>query len=1047
MSSPENKSYLPVGLAGFSPWGSRSATPKPAASGRAGGEGPLEKQKGEDHAVSWKNRLNPKRYPEDCPSLNVRWFYAVDAPKRKPHLTAPSTDGKAVPTPKKYVSFGARDSRAVELAFQKLADEEDAKNHKDGQTKSGLSRHPSSGGQEATTETSSTGPDPTNDRRAKVPVNEDYLFDVDIAKRELGPAYWLGPIYEVRRGTWFYQEGTTLRPCDENLATQLEEGFLKVKPFRFPMQQRSSSKPRSRPTSLQAGEEVKLRSSSTDGRAQSPGHKADEGLTQEAPEPRIEAESSAPPQAQVQTHRLFGTYMNSVVTYQDSETAWILTDDFMSRMSSTVYQRFAGGGHLGGVKIVRGFRELGKGKESKPDDGKKAEGEKSSDTDRAPGVEKERNMENPLNRERKGSKSGDRESPIEVPDTAETPDQSQQTPESQARRKTLSRKVTNLVGSAEAEDPEKQEEEVRLREEHEIQDDYRDQDGEQDREIEHLILVTHGIGQRLGLRMESVNFVHDVNILRKTLKDVYVASADLQALNAEVEKLPKNCRVQVLPVCWRHLLDFPKQSRRQNRKENDVTDADVFEDDEEYPSLNDITVEGVPAIRNIITDLALDILLYQSAYREHISGIVLRECNHIYKLFKERNPNFKGHVSLMGHSLGSAILFDILCRQQSDEFPTKQSRRPDHSRSTSYSRPFKNRDLDLDFKVDSFFCVGSPIGLFQMLKGRTIAARQMPNAIPSESPLDPDSMDDPFLHAPVPTSKASQAEDKSETNSILPITVSSPKCAQLFNIFHPTDPIAYRIEPLISPAMSSLKPQPLPYTKKGIFGAPGAQGLSGIGAKVGQSVSGMWSSFSSNIASSILNRSLGITGDDVLASGTSNNPQAGASADQRALRMSVGAGTNTAGGGVIPTVPLPADAEGASEDRKRKLAGDSIQSGTAGKHPATLIESDLETLYAGFQKRRKSHQSDDSRDFGESAEWQTADDRGKKLRSEEKKVRELNSNGRVDFSIQEGTFDISLIASIASHLSYWADEDVSHFMISQLISRHRVVQEEGRALK
>lgn len=39
-----------------------------------------------------------------------------------------------------------------------------------------------------------------------------------------------------------------------------------------------------------------------------------------------------------------------------------------------------------------------------------------------------------------------------------------------------------------------------------------------------------------------------------------------------------------------------------------------------------------------------------------------------------------------------------------------------------------------------------------------------------------------------------------------------------------------------------------------------------------------------------------------------------------------------------------------------------------------------------------------------------------------------------------GVFDISLIASIASHLSYWADEDVSHFIVSQLLSRQRVIQ-------
>jgi len=33
-------------------------------------------------------------------------------------------------------------------------------------------------------------------RHTKVPVNEDFLFDVDIMERELLPVYWLGPIYE-----------------------------------------------------------------------------------------------------------------------------------------------------------------------------------------------------------------------------------------------------------------------------------------------------------------------------------------------------------------------------------------------------------------------------------------------------------------------------------------------------------------------------------------------------------------------------------------------------------------------------------------------------------------------------------------------------------------------------------------------------------------------------------------------------------------------------------------------------------------------------------
>lgn len=47
---------------------------------------------------------------------------------------------------------------------------------------------------------------------------------------------------------------------------------------------------------------------------------------------------------------------------------------------------------------------------------------------------------------------------------------------------------------------------------------------------------------------------------------------------------------------------------------------------------------------------------------------------------------------------------------------------------------------------------------------------------------------------------------------------------------------------------------------------------------------------------------------------------------------------------------------------------------------------------------------------------------------------------KADTFIPRGLLDISLWASIASHLSYWADEDVSHFMISQLLSRQRVIK-------
>ena len=58
-------------------------------------------------------------------------------------------------------------------------------------------------------------------------------------------------------------------------------------------------------------------------------------------------------------------------------------------------------------------------------------------------------------------------------------------------------------------------------------------------------------------------------------------------------------------------------------------------------------------------------------------------------------------------------------------------------------------------------------------------------------------------------------------------------------------------------------------------------------------------------------------------------------------------------------------------------------------------------------------------------------------------VRALNSNGRVDYHVQEGLFDVSLLASIASHLSYWADADVNHFMVGQMLKKGRATSKES----
>ncbi|KAF8464392.1 DDHD domain-containing protein [Kalaharituber pfeilii] len=897
-----------------------------------------------DHTVPLRPRLSQKEYPPDCPPLNVRWFYAVDVPKS---TTFPTIDQASKP-PKpasKYVPFSSRDSHAIESTFSRLAEAEEAAEQASKKVvinsedlEGDLGERPQSRQQRR-----EKVKDVISDEEAKVPVNEDYLFDVNIKTREISPVYWLGPSYDVRRGTWFYQDGSTLRPCEENLATQLEDGYLVCKPFRQALSEKQT------PGSVSGT--------------------APENLAPPTTEATSNTKSSS---ASNTTWRLFGSYMNSFVVYADPHSAWLMTDDFYGKLSSTLYQRVTSGQHMGGTKLVRGYSEG-----TKSSDNKKLDVSQSASRPVTPTPETKALKVEVNNAYKRKS----------MPPPSTTSDLSKSETSSSDRldpRRTLERQLSGfdseLVG------------ENKMLEE-EMKEDYKNPDEnpeDQGREIEYLLLTTHGIGQRLSERLASVNFVHDVNVFRKTLKNVYGYSPDLQAINDELNEPRKNCRIQCLPVCWRHLVDFPERSLRHNRnvREHDLGSGSPGQgiEEEEYPTLADITVEGVPSVRSLITDLALDILLYQSpTYKEHIARTVLDECNRIYALFKKRNPGFRGKVSLVGHSLGSAILFDLLCRQPDMFDGNRMGFKP----STGGS------PLVFDFPVENLFCLGSPIGLFQMLKGRAIAARSyLLDNQNIQSPIDPESD---------LASEADSLRKNKGTARSSSFQVSSPACRQIYNIFHPTDPIAYRIEPLVSRAMADLKPQPLPYTKRGIWAGTTqlAGGITGLGQTVTKSVSGLWSSLSSGIASSILNRSLGFTD----AKGEVGERAFEKMREQR----------NANAKGANSKLSNPPTTAGSEEDDTRQSV-------------PTLLDGEIETLYEGFQRRR------DDLNPGELDE-DGMDEKAGRLKLEEAKVRALNATGRIDFAIQEGVFDLSLISSLASHLGYWSDEDVSHFIISQLLAR------------
>ncbi|KAK1141374.1 hypothetical protein N8T08_009165 [Aspergillus melleus] len=424
----------------------------------------LQQSKGEDHTVTHTHRLSLRRYPRDCPALRVRWFYAVDSPKWKPLLWDQKKDAsKPPPPPKKFVPFSSKDSHAIETTFQRLSDIEATREQ---------SRHAETSGR-------------PQDSTTKVAVNEDYLFDVDVERRELSPAYWVGPVYEVRRGTWFFQDGSSIKPCEENLATQLEEGYLKVKPWRY-----------------NGAHDTAVQDSTYSKTSDTAPGTLPNSVENDGPAAPASAGGS-------RNYRLFGAYMKSIVTYQDHTAALITNDDFMSRVSTTVYQKLGG---VPGTKLVRGFMETGK--EKVPSSTQR------SAEELLPGA--------PVKGLEPHETGTNGSSDAEVAHS-QSPGGSSANGLSKS---TLEQQMSSLTG--ETQDEAHLEEQARRQEEKEMEDSREVDNDDRDRQIDHLVLVTHGIGQRLGLRLESINFIHD--IARQTVVFKYYLCAGGIYLTSHIEE-------------------------------------------------------------------------------------------------------------------------------------------------------------------------------------------------------------------------------------------------------------------------------------------------------------------------------------------------------------------------------------------------------------------------------------------------------------------------------------------------------------------------------
>jgi hypothetical protein len=171
-----------------------------------------------------------------------------------------------------------------------------------------------------------------------------------------------------------------LKPCDENLATQIEEGYLKLKPFRT--QATTTTKPTTPPTDdkdkaskqpLQQSPQIKPKDAVSELEMKSPNPRSSSPFR--FPRSGTSIPTSVETAKKEMIWKLLGDlHMGKYVVYTNATTAWLLSDDLYGKLTSSVFQTLSAGVHLGGAKLVRGYVETAK---SKPQD-KEASGLKSS---------------------------------------------------------------------------------------------------------------------------------------------------------------------------------------------------------------------------------------------------------------------------------------------------------------------------------------------------------------------------------------------------------------------------------------------------------------------------------------------------------------------------------------------------------------------------------------------------------------------------------------------------------------------------------------------
>eukprot|EP00095_Tigriopus_kingsejongensis_P008264 snap_masked-scaffold240_size241964-processed-gene-1.2 protein:Tk08264 transcript:snap_masked-scaffold240_size241964-processed-gene-1.2-mRNA-1 annotation:"sec23-interacting protein" len=351
-------------------------------------------------------------------------------------------------------------------------------------------------------------------------------------------------------------------------------------------------------------------------------------------------------------------------------------------------------------------------------------------------------------------------------------------------------------------------------------------------EVDHLMFVVHGIGSVCDMRFRSiVQVVDGFRELTSNLSERHFQAAHLTG---------SANRIEYLPVNWHKTL----------HGEDTGTDQRI----------RPLALKSIPKLREFVSDTLLDILFYTSPiYCQKIIDTVVSEINRMHGLFMQRNPAFQGTCSVMGHSLGSLILFDVLSHQRAGEDQTSDSPREeapsvkppsaadlslevvfDQLNIGEYTQNFTREGIDMQSLLlcteDDLKEGGLPLGPRKKLLSYMEAQKArhdttltgleafQQSSVTSEVKysIGPAGTGQPSVHYPrlcfQPSAFYALGSPISMFLAVrgmgtLGSNFKLPTCPRFFNIFHPYDPVAYRVESLIDPEYAKMRPLIIPHHK------------------------------------------------------------------------------------------------------------------------------------------------------------------------------------------------------------------------------------------